>query len=137
MLLAVMQRGGHTLVAVEEPEATVHPAAMDIVVETLLDASNDKQILLTTHSPDLLDSKAIADDQIRIVVLEEGRTIIGPLARGNRDVVRDGLYTLGELLRIDELMYEEGPDEGMGDSEDPDQMGFPGVGNEEDNPTDR
>lgn len=103
LLLAIFQRGEHRLIAIEEPEATVHPAVMEAVVEILIDASKEKQILLTTHSPDILDQKEIRDSEIRVVTLDKGRTIVAPVAESNREVIRDRLYTAGDLLRVDEL----------------------------------
>lgn len=103
LLLAVFQPGRTTVVAVEEPEATVHPAVAELVVEVLLDAANERQILVTTHSPDLLDFKGLSDMQIRAVTMERGSTLIAPAAPSSRDAIREQLYTPGELLRSDEL----------------------------------
>lgn len=103
LLLAVYQPGDHSVVAIEEPEATVHPAAAETLVEIFLDASAEKQILVTTHSPDLLDCKEISDDRIRIVTKEKNQTWISPVSSASRDAIRDRLYTPGELLRSNEL----------------------------------
>jgi len=103
LLLAVYQPGEHSVVAIEEPEATVHPAAAETLVEVFLDASAEKQILVTTHSPDLLDCKEISDDRIRIVTKEKNQTWISPVSSASRDAIRDRLYTPGELLRSNEL----------------------------------
>ncbi len=103
MLLAVYQPGPHSVVAIEEPEATVHPAVTELVVEILMDAANDRQILLTTHSPDILDHKNLMDTQIRVVTVEQSRTFISPVSQSSREAIRDRLYTPGELLRSDEL----------------------------------
>jgi len=103
LLLAVYQRGRHSVIAIEEPEATVHPAITEMVVEVLMDAANEKQILVTTHSPDILDYKELKDQQIRAVTWEEGRTLICPVSQASRDAIRERLYTPGELLRVDEL----------------------------------
>jgi len=103
LLLAVYQVGKASVVAVEEPEATVHPAVMEVIVDVLVDASNDRQVLVTTHSPDILEHKGIRDSQIRVVTLDQNRTLICPLSEASREAVRSKLYTLGELLRSDEL----------------------------------
>jgi len=103
LLLAVYQPGETKVVAVEEPEATVHPAVMELIVQVLMDAANERQVLITTHSPDVLDHKLIADGQIRAVTTEENRTLICPLSDTSRQAVRDRLYTPGELLRVGEL----------------------------------
>jgi predicted ATPase len=103
LLLAVYQPGRHSVVAIEEPEATVHPAVAELIVQVLIDASRDKQVLLTTHSPDILDHKELSDDQIRVVHKEHSRTSISPLSNSSREAIRKRLYTPGELLRSGEL----------------------------------
>jgi predicted ATPase len=103
ILLAVYQPGRHSLVAIEEPEATVHPAATELIVEVLMDAAHERQVLLTTHSPDILDHKDLKDNQIRVVTMERGCTVIAPIAESSRRAIREHLYTPGELLRSDEL----------------------------------
>jgi len=107
LLLSVYQLGHHSLIAIEEPEATVHPAVTELIIEVLLDASNEKQVLLTTHSPDILDYKDIKDDQIRIVNMERSKTLIGPVSQSGRDAIRQHLYTPGELLRAGELKADQ------------------------------
>lgn len=103
LLLAVYQPKEPTVLAIEEPESTVHPAAAELILEVLADAASRYQVLLTTHSPDLIDSKALDDSQIRVVAMEKGKTLIGPLAEHSREAVRERLYTPGELLRVNEL----------------------------------
>ncbi len=103
ILLAVYQLKQPTVLAIEEPEGTVHPAAAELITQVLGDAARDRQVLITTHSPDILDSKDIRDDQIRVVTMEKGRTIIAPMSKASRQAVREHLYTPGELLRAGEL----------------------------------
>lgn len=106
LLLAVYQLKRPTVLAFEEPEATIHPGAAEMVTQVLMDAAQDRQVLITTHSPDVLDSKDLKDDQIRVVTMEQGRTIIAPLAQSTRQAIREHLYTPGELLRIGELWQD-------------------------------
>jgi predicted ATPase len=103
LLLAVYQPGFHSMIAIEEPEATVHPAVTELIIEVLLDASNERQILITTHSPDILDYKYIQDSQIKIVTIENYSTLIAPLSPSSREAIHQHLYTAGELLRSGEL----------------------------------
>ncbi len=103
LLLAVYQPGNHSVVAIEEPEATVHPAVAESIVQVLVDASNEKQVLFTTHSPEILDYKEISDDEIRVVMVKENQTLIAPVAESSREAIREDLYTAGELFRVDEL----------------------------------
>jgi len=103
LLLALYQPHRPSVVAVEEPEATVHPAVAELVVQVLLDASRDRQVLITTHSPDILDFKGLEEHQIRVVTQVRGNTTIAPVALSGRQAIRDHLYTPGELLRAGEL----------------------------------
>lgn len=103
LLLAVYQPGEISLVGIEEPEATVHPAVAELVIEVLMDAARERQVLLTTHSPDLLDFKALNDRQIRAVTMEGGKSLIAPVDRFTRKAIRERFYTPGELLRNGEL----------------------------------
>jgi type I restriction enzyme M protein len=61
-------------------------------------------VLLTTHSADLLDKAK--DEEILVCSYREGVTNIGPLARAQRQVVRDGLFSLAELMRSEPLRIE-------------------------------
>lgn len=106
LLLAVYQPQKPSVLIVEEPEVTVHPAISELVIQILFDAAHDRQVLITTHSPDLLDAKELSDEQIRVVTMEQGRTIIAPLSGASRNAIRERLYTPGELLRIDELTQD-------------------------------
>ena len=103
LLLTVYQPRRPAVLIVEEPEATVHPAIAELVMQVFLDASRRQQVILTTHSPDLLDAKELSDEQIRVVSQRQGRTVIAPLGRASRQAIRDRLYTPGELLRLSEL----------------------------------
>jgi predicted ATPase len=67
------------LVAIEEPEATVHPGAAATIAEALLEASQFEQVLMTTHSPDLLDHPALGQAAIYAVDKIGGETTIAPV----------------------------------------------------------
>jgi len=103
LLLAAYQTGKPTVIGIEEPESTVHPAVMELIVQVLMDAAKERQILITTHSPDILDQKELSHENIRVVTIERGRTLISPVSESGRQAIREKLYTPGELLRIDEL----------------------------------
>jgi len=102
------------LIGIEEPEVALHPGAAEALAEALLAASVGVQVLLTTHSPDLLEHKGFQPDQILAVVNRKGRTSIAPIDEASREALRKGLYSVGELLRIGQLepdeaqLFEEG-----------------------------
>jgi len=93
----------YRLVGIEEPEVALHPAAAGVLTDSLQDASTHNQVLVTSHSPDLLDDQSISDETIFAVVAEHGDTKIGRLDPAGRSALRDHLYTAGELLRMNQL----------------------------------
>lgn len=103
LLAAVYQRQTPTLIAVEEPEATIHPGALGAVLDLLQHASRKMQVVVTTHSPELLDAKWVRDDHLRVVSWDEGATRIAPVSSASREALRQHLMGAGELLRSNAL----------------------------------
>lgn len=90
-------------VGIEEPEGALHPAAAGVLLDSLREASEQSQVVVTSHSPELLDNQEIGSESLLAVVLDEGVTRIGPVDETGRSALRDHLYTAGELLRLDQL----------------------------------
>ncbi|NQT40329.1 MAG: AAA family ATPase [Planctomycetes bacterium] len=92
-----------SLVGIEEPEATVHPAAAGVLFDALHEAAHFVQVVATTHSAELLDIKDVDPDSLLIVDIVDGETVIGPADEVTRSIMRDRLATAGELLRDRQL----------------------------------
>lgn len=108
VLLALFQGSGRNgeappLVGLEEPEVALHPAAASVLLSALRAASTISQVVVTSHSPDLLDDSNIPDESILAVESRDGVTVIGPVDEAGRSVLRDKLFTPGELLRQNQL----------------------------------
>jgi len=106
ILLGLFQYGNGkriTLVGMEEPEIALHPAAAGILLDALREASRDSQIVVTSHSPDLMDIVDLKTESILAVHKEAGDTVIGPIDQASVTVLRQGLYTPGDLLRLGQL----------------------------------
>lgn len=106
LLVALNQEPSPSLIAIEEPEATIHPGALGAILDVIRAGSRKAQIVITTHSPELLDAKWISDDLLRVVSWERGATRITPLGEAARDTLRDHLMGAGELLRSNALESE-------------------------------
>jgi predicted ATPase len=100
-----------SLVGIEEPESALHPAAAGVLRDALREASEHTQVIVASHSPDLLDDPSISENDIIAVNVENGATIIGPLDYAGRSVLHDKLFTPGELLRMNQLQ----PDHAQGE----------------------
>ena len=103
LLAAIYQRPSPSLMAVEEPEASMHPGALGAILDLLLLASRRMQLVVTTHSPELLDAKWITDEYIKIVTWSEGATRVTPVAESSRAALQQHLMGAGELLRSNAL----------------------------------
>jgi predicted ATPase len=106
ILLALHQVGnGKTvpLVGIEDPEPALHPAAVAVLTDGLRDAASRTQVVVTSHSPELLDDPDISDDAILAALAEFNETRLGPLDAAGRETLREHLYTAGELLRMGQL----------------------------------
>ncbi|MEA3093033.1 MAG: hypothetical protein QOJ04_4375, partial [Caballeronia sp.] len=106
VLTALFQRNvdyAPSLIGIEEPETALHPAAAAALREALKRASGQSQIVVTSHSPDLLDDFEIAEDAILAVGSMAGQTYIAPLDAPSRDTMREHLFSAGELLRLNQL----------------------------------
>lgn len=103
ILVASFQLHPPPLIAVEEPEATIHPGALESILEALLAASETIQVVMTTHSPELLDAKWVTDRHLRMVDWRAGTTRVGPVSGANRGALQRHLMGAGELLRANAL----------------------------------
>jgi predicted ATPase len=109
VLLALLQNGNGSpipLVGIEEPETALHPAAAGALLDALRDAATRMQVIVTSHSADLLEDKDVLDDQILAVVAEGNTTEIGPVNKVAREALHERLYTAGDLLRMNRLVPE-------------------------------
>ena len=70
LLVILLNPAPPPLICIEEPEAGLHPDAIRIVAELLVRASERTQLIVTTHSPALVD--ALSDRPESIVVCERG-----------------------------------------------------------------
>lgn len=95
--------GTARLVGIEEPESALHPAAAGVLLDCLMEGARERQVVITTHSPDLLDNDEITADQLLAVSAVGGRTTIGRIDDASRRALRDSLFRAGELLRLNQL----------------------------------
>lgn len=98
---------GVSLVGIEEPEVALHPAAAGVLLGAMKEASRRVQVLVTSHSPDLLDTDDIDTGSLLAVTADAGVTNIGPVDEVGRSALQDRLFTPGELLRLDQLQPDK------------------------------
>lgn len=90
------------LIAIDEPETGLHPSMMPIVAEYAVDAARRTQVILTTHSPQLLDAFGKAMPTTTVVKWVDGATELKTIAGDELERwLKD--YSLGDLHRSGEL----------------------------------
>ena len=113
LFVALLRAPHGSFIGIEEPELTVHPAALPLLYDYLHQASSMSQVVITTHSPVLLDAFDVERDSVFVVECVNGATIVGPLAEHELEPVRQRLLTLGELMLVGGLEATPQPsDEG-------------------------
>jgi len=110
LLTALLQTPHLPVIGIEEPELTVHPGALPMIYDYLKQASELSQVLVTTHSPILLDVVDCARDEIFVVERADGKTAVGKVGDKQLEPVRSSLLRLGELFMSGDLqmsLFEE------------------------------
>ena len=110
LLTALLQTPHLPVIGIEEPELTVHPGALPMIYDYLKQASELSQVLVTTHSPILLDVVDCARDAIFVVERADGKTVIEKVGDEQLEPVRSSLLQLGDLFMSGDLqmsLFEE------------------------------
>ena len=106
-LLALYQIPSKLLLVFEEPENAIFPGALSVLAEEFRAAPCEDrgQVVLTTHSPILLDSFDV--ENVRVVEMHHGQTVVGKISKTQRQSVKDQILTTGELLTVDTARLDE------------------------------
>ena len=107
LIVAALQENIPPFIAIEEPETGLHPGALETIAEIIELAATRTQIVVTTHSPDLLNAKWIKPENIRVVSWEEGETSISQLGVAPVKMLQEHLMGAGELMRANALDEQE------------------------------
>jgi predicted ATPase len=97
-LVALFQDPPRTVLGLEEPELMVHPGVLGVLADAIKEASERSQMIITTHSPDLIASFDVND--LRVVERGENGTKIGKIDDSQRQIIEDQLFKASDLLRI-------------------------------------
>lgn len=103
ILAAVFQESTPSLLVIEEPEATIHPGALEGLTDVFNLAARRMQVVVTTHSPELLETKWLEARHLRIVEWQDGESRVFQVSGANQEAIRRRLMSVGELLRSNAL----------------------------------
>lgn len=106
-MLALYQTPPKQTMLFEHPEGGIHPGTLHALASEFRRhvAEGRGQVILTTHSPQFLDQ--FDAENVRAVVMEDGRTRIGKVAEDQFEAVRTSLMSAGDLLTIDPARLDE------------------------------
>ncbi len=90
------------VIAIDEPEAGLHPGMLPIIAEHAVDASTRSQVIFTTHSPQFLDAFRDTLPTTTVTKWEDGQTELKTI---DGEELKYWLkeYTLGSLYKSGEL----------------------------------
>lgn len=91
---ALLQPNPPSTIIIDEPELTLHPAAISILAELIQDATKRTQVIIATQSPALIDEFAIED--IVVVNRENGESTFKRLVEEEFSEWLES-YSVGEL----------------------------------------
>jgi predicted ATPase len=102
LLATLLNPSPPPLVCIEEPELGLHPDAMELIAELLVDASNRMQLIVTTHSDALVSALSA---HVEAVIVCERPGIGTTLRRLEAKQLASWLekYRLGDIWRMGEL----------------------------------
>ena len=91
------------LMCIEEPEVGLHPDALQLVAEALIEASESMQLIVTTHSEALVD--AFSDRPDSVLVCDRDFDNGTQMKRLSKESLKEWLehYSLGQLWRDGEI----------------------------------
>ncbi len=95
------------LVGIEEPETALHPAAAGALMDALREATPRTQVLVTSHSVELLNQIDASEDGLFVVEARGGTTYIARADAASREAIESHLFRPGELLQLDQLQPDE------------------------------
>ena len=90
------------VIAIDEPETGLHPAMLPIIAEYAVDAALRAQVIITTHSPQMLDAFTDKNPTTTVTKWQDGETVLQNLS-GDDLAYWLKEYTLGTLFKSGEL----------------------------------
>lgn len=108
ILLALKQKPIPALVFIDEIEDSLHPEAISVLFEAISETAKYFQVVITTHSPQVLDNPAIKPEAVRVVEWHEGVSWVYPLHRRVVSYLKKE-EAMGEMFTMDMLRTADAP----------------------------
>ena len=105
-LLAFHQKPPKQIMIFEEPEKGIYPAAFAALAGEMKNcySCGQGQVVLTTHSPEMLD--LFEPENVRVVEMKDGITRIGHISKDQMEALRENLLYPRELLTVEDARLD-------------------------------
>jgi hypothetical protein len=105
-LLAFHQKPPKQIMVFEEPEKGIYPAGFAALAGEMKNcyACGQGQVVLTTHSPEMLD--LFEPENVRVVEMQDGITRIGHISKYQMEALRENLLYPRELLTVEDARLD-------------------------------
>ncbi len=102
-LLAILASPSPTpVIAIDEPETGLHPSMLPVIAEFAMDAATRSQVILTTHSPQMLDAFGATRPTTTVAQWQNGETTLRTIKDADLAYWLKE-YSLGALFKSGEL----------------------------------
>jgi predicted ATPase len=108
ILLALRQTPRPSIVLLDEIEDSLHPLAHGVLLDAIDEASHEFPIVVSTHSPEILNHPVARAERVRVVQRTDGASQICDLSANVRAKLKPPV-TVGQLLRSNALWTEAQP----------------------------
>jgi predicted ATPase len=114
VLLSLRQLPAPSLVVLDEIEDSIHPLAVDVLLEAIEQSCERFPIVVTTHSPEVLGRKPAKGERVRVLQWRDGVSQVHRLGKGTLEQL-DAVTTVGWLLSTNGLGLSQPQDTWSGD----------------------
>ncbi|MBK7848897.1 MAG: AAA family ATPase [Zoogloea sp.] len=105
ILLALYNTPHPSLMVIEEPEQTVNPALLALLVDAFRESSERTQLFITSHSPHLVD--LFPAEAIRVVDMRDGQTRVSRIRASQQAAIKEHLLSVEQIMSADGLLPED------------------------------
>ena len=102
-----VEKGGISLIAIEEPESHLHPGAIHILRDTIYSLTNLNQVIVSTHNPLFIDRTNIGSN----IIIESGKVSPAKNIKEIRDTI--GVKASDNLQNANYVLVVEGEEDSV------------------------
>jgi predicted ATPase len=95
ILLALRQRPTPSIVCIDEVESSLHPAALSVLLDAVVQSAERCQVILTSHSSESVSHPSIPGSRVRFIEWRKGVSYILQLGQSAQEIAKQA-YSPGK-----------------------------------------